>query len=169
MKKLPNPFPLLLVLAVAGCTAEGDDIQSWMNQQTRGMSGTVEPLPEMQTFPVVSYAAMAEVDPFRSSRIEPEARAAATGGPDLNRQREPLEAYPLESISMVGVLEQSGRRHALVRVDGALHQVRVGNYMGQNHGVIMEIADAAVVLTEIVEDMSGDWVERTSRLRLQER
>lgn len=169
MKKLSKPLPLFLVLALSGCMTEGDDIQSWMNEQTRSMRGNVEPLPEMQTFPVVSYSAMDEVDPFRSSRIEPETRAATTGGPDLNRQREPLEAYPLESIAMVGVLEQSGRKHALVRVDGSLHQVRVGNYMGQNHGVITEISDGAVSLTEIVEDMNGDWVERSSRLRLQER
>lgn len=132
------------------------------------MQGRVDPLPDMRTFPVVRYDASGDLDPFATARIEPESVAMVTGGPDLDRQREPLEAYPLESLNMVGVLLQDERQHALVAVGGALHQVRVGNYMGQDHGMVTSITEGEVTLTELVQDINGDWVERTSQLRLQE-
>ena len=133
------------------------------------MRGSVKPLPEITPFPVVEYDANALVDPFAASRLEPETRAAASGGPDMNRRREPLEAFPLESLQMVGVLMQTGNVHALVKADNSLYQVRVGNYMGQNFGVVTNIVESQVVLKELVEDVNGDWVERTSKLQLQER
>lgn len=164
---------VLLVLAcalgvLAGCSAEHDDLSGWMARTAEGMNGQIDPLPEMQTFPLVSYIAMSEVAPFSHARIAPEASTASSGGPDLERPREPLEAYPLESLAMVGVLERAGQTHALMRVDGVLHPMRVGQYMGQDHGVIVGISHAAVELVEIVEDVHGEWVERSSRLRLQE-
>ena len=161
---------LILVMStlLVACAAEDEDIQSWMAEQERGMRGAVKPLPEVKPFPAVEYDADSLVEPFASSRIEPESRGTVTGGPDLERQREPLEAYPLESLTMVGVLMQDERVHALVKADQVLHQVRVGNYLGQNHGVVQSITEAEVTLNEIVEDINGDWVERTSRLLLQE-
>lgn len=159
---------LVCVLVLAACSNEQDDLRAWMAQQERGLKGTVKPLPEIKPFPVVVYDAEGLVEPFAGSRIEPEPRASV-GGPDMNRPREPLEAYPLESLAMVGVLRQDARTHGLVRVDQALHQVRVGNYMGQNHGVVTAIDDAEITIRELVEDINGDWVERTSRLLLQER
>lgn len=166
--------PLLILFcsfALVACSADEEDIQAWMLEQERGMVGGVQPLPDVQPFPVVSYGAELEVDPFASSRIEPESRAmtAVTGGPDLDRQREPLEAYPLESLTMVGVLMQADVHEALISVGGALHQVRTGNYLGQDHGVVTEVAESMVTLKELVEDINGDWVERTSQLLLQER
>jgi type IV pilus assembly protein PilP len=87
----------------------------------------------------------------------------------MDRRREPLESYPLESLHMVGVLMQGATIHALISVNNALHQVKVGNYMGQNFGVVTSITEHEVVLRELVEDAYGDWVERTSTLTLQER
>lgn len=86
----------------------------------------------------------------------------------MDRRREPLEAYPLESMQMVGVLEQGRTVHALVSVNNTLHQVKVGHYMGQNFGVVTAISESEVTLRELVEDVYGDWVERTSSLVLQE-
>lgn len=140
-----------------------------MTQQERGMRGSVKPLPEMKVFPVVDYDQAGELTPFATTRIAPEVRPEAVGGPDLTRQREPLESYPLESISMVGVLQQDGRSEALVSVSGTLHSVRTGNYMGQNHGVILDIKETELTLVELVEDLNGNWIERTSKLLLQER
>ncbi|MBW7859883.1 MAG: pilus assembly protein PilP [Rhodocyclaceae bacterium] len=159
---------LLLCCTLAACSADNEDIQSWMAEQERGMTGGIRPLPEMKTFPSVAYDAESSVDPFSTSRIEPAARAQTVGGPDLNRRREPLEAYPLESLSMVGVLMQGEIVQALISVDKVLHQVRVGNYMGLDHGVVTGITETEVTLKELVEDINGDWVERTSSLLLQE-
>ena len=161
---------ILCGLALVGCAPEQDDIKRWMAQQEKGMVGGVKPLPEIKPFPVVAYSGEALASPFDSSRIAPEPNpdVEIKGGPDLTRPKEPLEAYPLESLNMVGVLMQGDVRHALVKVDNTLHQIRVGNYMGQNYGLVTEVQETEVTLLELVEDMNGDWVERTSKLLLQE-
>ncbi len=160
---------LMCSLVLVACAGPEEDIQAWMAEQTRGMRGGVKPLPEMKPFPIIEYDAGSLVSPFANSRIEPETRAAATaGGPDLARPKEPLELYPLESLTMVGALIQGDTAHALIRVDRSLHQVKVGNYLGQNYGVVTQIAETEVTLMELVEDINGDWVERTAKLLLQE-
>lgn len=164
--------PLVLILAcgvLAGCAEEGDDLRAWMAQEARGMVGRIEPLPEIKSFPTVAYTQGEQIDPFRAKRIAPESRVRVGQGPDMTRPREPLESYPLESLKMVGTLMQEERQHALISVDGRIHQVAAGNYMGQDHGMITQVTEQAIVLTEIVEDINGDWTERDSRLLLQER
>lgn len=156
---------------VAGCSGgEQQDIQAWMGEQARAMRGSVKPLPEIKPFPVVSYDGAAGDDPFRTGRMEVEKRAANPAlRPDMERRKEPLEAYPLESLRMVGVLIQGRNSHALVLAGKNLHQVKVGNHMGQDFGVVTKISENEVTLKELVEDVHGDWVERTSSLTLQER
>lgn len=87
--------------------------------------------------------------------------------PDLERPREPLEAYPLESLKYVGVMMRKGASFAIILVDGALYQVRAGNYMGQNFGVVTQVSESEVKLKELVQDPAGDWAERESVLMLQ--
>jgi type IV pilus assembly protein PilP len=146
------------------------DLQAWMGEQAKTMRGSVKPLPEIRPFPVVSYEGGTGDDPFRMGRMDVERRAASTGlRPDMDRRKEPLEAYPLESLSMVGVLIQGRNSHALIAAGKSLHQVKVGNHMGQDFGVVTKISENEVTLKELVEDVHGDWVERTSTLTLQER
>ena len=156
---------------LAGCSSSGEqqDINAWMDEQTKGMRGAVRTLPEIKPFPVVEYLGPSVDDPFRKGRMEVERRASTTLRPDLDRRKEPLEAYPLESLRMVGVLTQGNTIHALVLAGKNLHQVKVGNYVGQNFGVVTYIGDGDLSLKEIVEDVNGDWVERISTLTLQER
>ena len=163
---------LLLVscLAIGGCADDQENIQAWMSEQAAGMRGSVKPLPEIQPFQVVAYDAAALVEPFRVSRIEPERKGGGGGlRPDPDRRREPLEAYPLEALRMVGVLSQNNVAQALIQVDKSLYRVKAGNYLGQDYGVITEVSESSVQLRELVEDLNGDWVERTSSLQLQER
>mgnify|MGYP000880858758 FL=1 len=69
---------------------------------------------------------------------------------------------------MVGVLIKGGQSHAIIAADKTLHQVHVGNYMGQNYGRVTAISESEVTLKELVEDANGEWVERVSTLQLQE-
>ena len=156
---------------LAGCAGGSeDDLQAWMTEQAKTMRGSVQTLPELKPFPVVAYAGTQGDDPFRSARMEPERRASAGAlRPDMDRRREPLESYPLESMQMVGILMQGRNTHALIKANNALHQVKVGNYMGQNFGVVTQITETEVTLRELVEDVYGDWVERITPLTLQER
>ncbi len=87
--------------------------------------------------------------------------------PDMDRPREPLEAYPLESLKFVGVMTKGKSSYAIIQVDGALYQVRQGGYMGQNFGVITKIVETEISLKELIQDAAGDWIERESALYLQ--
>lgn len=166
-----------LALAVVACaltacgSGEHADLKQWMKESTQDLKGKIPPLPEIKPFPVIAYEADDLVDPFNPKKIEPEKKAGGGGGvqPDLNRRREPLEGYPLESLRMVGTLMKQSAVHAIIAADNTYHQVKVGNYMGQNFGVVTKISDAEVALKELVQDAAGDWTERTSTLQLQEK
>jgi len=164
----------LLVCAalLAGCSSDQEDIRQWMSEQTVGMRGAVKPIPEIKIYPVVDFTPAEAQEPFNVARIEP----AKPDKPKLNdprlnpdRQREPLEAFALESLKMVGVLKQGKEIHALVQADSSLYQVHVGNFMGRNYGKITAITDEAIELQELIEDMNDGWIERISSLQLQER
>ena len=89
--------------------------------------------------------------------------------PELARRKEALEAFPLDSMAMVGSLNRKGQRVALVTVDKLLYQVRVGNHLGLNYGRVTHIDETELGLREIVQDAAGEWIERTATLQLQER
>ena len=82
--------------------------------------------------------------------------------------KEPLEAFPLESIQMLGTITQDKETFALVKAGPNLYRVKKGNYMGQNFGVITSIDEGGIKLKELVQDGTGEWVERASALQLVE-
>ena len=89
--------------------------------------------------------------------------------PELARRKEPLEAFPLDSMSVVGSIIRAGQPVALIKVDNLLYQVKLGNYLGQNYGRVMKINESEITLREIVQDAVGEWIERIATLELQER
>jgi type IV pilus assembly protein PilP len=162
---------ILACLGLAACGGEEhQDLRQWMKDSTKDFKGRIPPLPEIKIFPPVAYDAGGMVDPYNASKIEPERKAGGGGiKPDLDRRKEPLEAYPLESLKMVGTLIKGKMVHALIQADKNLHQVKIGNYLGQNFGIITEITESEVKLKELVPDSLGDYMERTSALQLQEK
>ena len=164
---------LAALLALGGCDAvEHADLQAELRDLTKDAKGKVDPLPEMQPYEPVEYSAFDLPDPFGPAKIKLLNPAAGTGsgtpGPDLARPKEPLEAYPLESLKMVGTLSRGKANWGLVRADQGIYRVRVGNYLGQNFGVITKISDNEITLKELIQDGTGDWSERVSNLLLQE-
>jgi type IV pilus assembly protein PilP len=120
--------------------------------------------------PVPYDAAGTVTEPFAAAKMG--VADKKTGGgfrPDLDRPKEPLELYPLESLKYVGVITRNKVSFAIIQVEGALHQVKIGNYMGQNFGVVVGVTESEITLRELVQDSAGDWVERTSTLMLQEK
>lgn len=162
-------------LLLLGCSSgEHEDVKQWMAESSRDLRGSVPPLPELKPFPVVSYGAADQPDPFSPGRIEQE-KSDATGGvkPDLDRVKEQLESFPLESLRYKGhVLSKKDRKsHALIQVDQVMYHAVVGNYLGENYGKITEITDSEIKLLETVQDPTGrtrDWVEREQSLQLEE-
>lgn len=160
----------LASLALVACSnSEHEDLRQWMNDAAKDIKGKIPPLPQVKPYEPVSYDAGNLIDPFKSAKIGAEQKKSGGSGlqPDTNRPREPLEAYPLESLKYVGVMTKKKVSYAIVQVDGSLYQVRVGNYMGQNFGVITQVSESEVTLKELVQDSAGDWVERVSTLLLQ--
>lgn len=160
---------LAALMLLAGCSSPQEDIQAWMSGEASGMKGRVAPLPEIVPAEPVAYTGYDFPDPFRAPvKAEEAVRTASSGiGPDLTRRREPLEAHALETLSFVGTLQRDGERVALVVADSSLYQVRQGNYMGQDFGMVTEINDNELVLKELVEDLNGEWGERVTTLQLQ--
>lgn len=157
----------LIVVACSG--GDNQDLREWMNEAGKNIKGKIPPLPEVKPYEAVPYDAGNLIDPFKPAKIGPEQQKKSSGGvqPDMDRPREPLEAYPLESLKFVGVMTKSRASYAIIQVDGALYQVRVGNYLGQSFGVITKITESEVTLKELTQDSSGDWVEKMSVLLLQ--
>jgi len=138
-----------------------------MAEQGKGARGRVDPLPQIKPYEPFAYNAYDLPDPFKPRKIEPAKGGSNKLAPDLSRRREPLEAYPLESLNMVGTLTRDKATYALVRTpEKDVFQVAVGNYLGQNFGVIVAINDSEIRLKELVQDGSGDWTERTGTLQL---
>ncbi|WP_153109653.1 pilus assembly protein PilP [Propionivibrio limicola] len=160
--------PLVLVACSAG--NEHEDLRQWMNEVSKGIKGKIPPLPQVKVYEPSPYDVANLLEPFSSSKISLERKKGSAGGvqPDLDRPREPLESYPLESLRYVGVMSRNKLSYAIIQADGVLHHVRVGNYMGQNFGVVTRISETEVALKELVQDAAGDWVERESKLLLQE-
>ena len=174
----------LVALSVASClaltacgSADQEELQSWMAEQKAQIRPKVQPIPEPKKFTPEAYTAESATDPFSNQKLTQALKrdsATATSNaaliaPELNRRKEILEAYPLDSMSMVGSLVKVGQPVALVKVDNLIYQVRVGNYLGQNYGKITRITETDVGLREIVQDPGGEWIERTATLQLQER
>jgi type IV pilus assembly protein PilP len=156
-------------IILAGCGGEThQDLRSWMSDQGKGARGKLDPLPQIRAYEPFAYNAFDLPDPFKPRKIEP-TKGASKLSPDLTRRREPLESFPLESLAMVGTLEKNKTVYALVRTpERDVYQVRAGNYLGQNFGVVTGIGDSEVKLKELVQDGAGDWTERSSTLQLQQ-
>jgi type IV pilus assembly protein PilP len=167
---------VLLVAALALVACEGgeqQELRAELNEKTKDLRGKVPPLPVVKPYEPVPYTAQELPDPFGPAKILLATKGQGQGGggglkPDLNRPKEPLEAYPLETLRMVGTLEQGKQTFGLIKADAGLYRVRIGNYLGQNFGVITKISDSEITLRELIQDAGGDWAERESSLLLQE-
>lgn len=158
---------------LAGCGASDvREVQDWMDQVRRDTHPSVKPLPEPKDFLPYAYGAKDAVDPFNPTKLLGElARAAATSDnpnqPDMQRPRELLETFPLDTMQMVGMIEKGGARYALLQVDRSLYQVTTGQRIGQNFGVVTHVGEDAVDIREVVQDAAGEWTGRMTKLELQ--
>lgn len=176
-RHLPLLGGLLAAVLLVGCDSNEQEIQQWMAQRRSETKPKVEPIPEPKKFTPQAYSEMAAVDPFSSQKLAQALRrsagqsaaSSALVAPELARRKEPLESFPLDSMTMVGSMIRQGRPVALIRVDNLLYQVRPGNYLGQNYGKITKVTETEVVLREIAQDAAGEWIERAATLQLQER
>ena len=166
----------LVAALVAGCSAAGnEELTGWMAQQRATVKPKVDPVAEPKPYSPQAFTESAELSPFSDEKLtrsfRDETSGAASSGllaAEVNRRKEPLEALPLDTMAMVGLLDKRGQRVALVRANNLLYQVRAGNYLGQNYGRVVGITETQITLREIVQDAAGEWIERRTTLDLQE-
>ena len=164
---------LVACVALAACAGSHDELRQWMSDVRKEMRPVTPKVNEPKTFEPFIYRDQNDIDPFDPNKVANALKSLSsksTNGlaPDLSRRRESLEAYPLDTITMVGTLQRPNLRYALLRADGVVYQTKVGNYVGQNFGLVTRINESEVTLREVVQDAAGDWVERTTTLQLQE-
>jgi type IV pilus assembly protein PilP len=167
---------IVLVLAACGASSESE-LRQWMTEQQTQTRPRVAAIAEPKLFRPETYSQVSAIDPFSNQKLaqalkRDSSQAASNGAliaPELARRKEPLESFPLDVMALVGTLSKTGQPVALVKVETLLYQVRPGNYLGQNYGRVGKITETEVTLREIVQDATGEWIERTATLQLQER
>ena len=159
---------IVFVLSLTGCGGGGmADLQTFVDEAGKDMLGKIDPLPEVKAFEPFTYNAFDLPDPFKPRKLS--SAGGGGGQPDLNRPKEPLEAFSLETLKMVGVLSKKSVINAVILTpDKAIYHVKAGSYVGQNFGLVTKISETEVSLRETIQDSAGDWSVRTSTLILQE-
>lgn len=177
MRATQLPYLLLLAGLVSACSdSDGNDIASWMAEQRSTIKPSVTAVAEPKKFDPAAYDGAEKTEPFSFSRLggglksDPMQNDAGSALllPELNRRKEALEAFPLDMMTMVGTLEKASKKVALIRVNQLLYQVDVNAYLGQNYGKVVGVTENEVTLREIVQEASGEWIERKATLELQE-
>jgi type IV pilus assembly protein PilP len=163
----------ILLASLGGCGDSGvAEVTEWMKQVKQETRVSIPKLSPPKIFTPYLYSGKNTVDPFNPGKLAIAFAKLQSNNsrfkPDLERRREPLEAYPIDTLKMVGTLQKPGLSYALIQADKTVFQVKAGNYVGQNFGMVSRITETSVDLKEIVQDASGEWVERKATLELQE-
>lgn len=163
---------ILLSLLLTGCSnsERRTELESYVKRIKSRTIKEIEPLPEIKPYEIFSYSAANLHSPFVPIITQEVAKKTVVENgiqPDLNRRKEALEGFPLDSLRMVGTLEKNSKKWVLV-VDpsGTVFRITKGNYIGQNHGHIDNISDERVMITEIIPDPTGGWRERKASISL---
>tara|TARA_Y100001949_G_scaffold11755_1_gene8732 strand:- start:5494 stop:5985 length:492 start_codon:yes stop_codon:yes gene_type:complete len=162
----------MLVLTGCGVSGDFDDLRSYMDEVRAKPKGSIEPLPAFLPYEAFTYSAASLRHPFQPPmKIDLTQRQKGTKDirPDETRVKQFLEEFNIENFVMVGTLAKGEGNYALIKGGDGVHRVKVGDYLGRNHGRIVEISEAEVDVLEIVPDGEGGWLERPRSLTLKER
>jgi len=158
------------VLMLAGCTRGMSDLRDWVAQEKQKKGAPIPPLPVIKTFETFLYNDQDRRDPFSPSTAELDNSAANGPRPDQDRAKEPLEAFALDSLKMVGTVGTGNGMEVLIKdPTGVIHRIRRGEYMGQNYGHVTAIAEDHLELSELVPNGNGGWMERSASIALGEK
>ena len=161
---------VLAVFVLSGCGGDHDDLDQYINEVKARPGGRIDPLPEITPYEVFTY--IADAEGLRSPFLPDTPQSIGPGNgmrPDPDRPREFLEAFPLDTLRMVGTLNLGDNEYGLVQTsDGLIHRVIPGNYVGQNDGRIVDISDSEIQIVEIISDGIGGYIERDAAIGLRD-
>lgn len=158
---------IVISSTLTGCFSRDENVRIELKELTKSVKPKIKALPAAVNYEPLPYEVEALADPFSPTKTVSKA-SAASPQPDMRRTKEALEAYPLESIRMVGTLKASGVLQAAVSVDGFLYKVRPGQYIGQNFGKVLKVTETSVFIKEMVQEPGGDWSEHETTLSMQD-
>lgn len=163
-RKLHCGLLLVAVTLLGACSSDMDELQQYIAQVKARKSTKIDPIPQIKQYEAFAYVAGDRREPFTPS-VPESARNGEGVRPDMSRNREPLEEFPLDALKMVGVIDYNKVVYALVKApDGVIHRVSVGNYIGQNFGKITRVSEGEISLDEIVPDGFGGFKEQPASL-----
>lgn len=165
---------IIATVFTSGC-AENDmsDLTQFTVETRQKYLGQVEALPAITPYESYHYQVTDLRDPFKPTvslvkTIELKRRSNGLK-PNEVRNKEDLENYALESLVMVGIMNNNGQNWAIIKApDNNIFRVKKGNYMGENNGKILKISESKISLKEIVKDGLGGWIERKNKLAISE-
>ncbi len=169
MNTLNRTILCLSLSGLSACSQDISDLQTFIAQTKSSHVGSVKPIPQFKPYESFSYSAAELRDPFVSTVDLEDDGTTKTSllNPDSTRPRQPLEVFPLDTLSMVGTLEQNSQQWGLIKdPQNIVHRVQVGHYMGQSEGRIIEISESAIHLVEIVPDGIGGYIERDASIAI---
>jgi len=164
---------LCLPVLLTGCSNDNtSDLREYVASIKARPSGRVKPLPEIIPYDTYLYQVEHLRDPFTLFVAQAETSLDINEKglhPDLNRKREELEQYSLDSLSFVGHIEKNNQTWALITApDNIIYRVLPGNHMGSNYGKIITITEDSIIINEIIPNGVGGWTERKASLDLSE-
>ncbi len=167
-------FILFTALLLTSCGTEHTDLESFISETKLTGSAKVKALPDYIAYEKFVYVSDGIRDPFVAEKdipviiVEDEQGIKDEFAPNVNRKKETLELFPIDTLQMVGTLEKEFN-WALIRTsDGDIHRVKIGNYLGQNFGEIIQLTDNKITVKEVIKDGLGDWIERFASITMGE-
>ena len=173
MKTTSHHISILLLLslsvALSACNKNTDDLNVFIEATKAKHVGSVKPIPQFKPYESFVYTAKDLRDPFTPAEEIDEGGDSIKSSlrPESDRPKQALEDFPLDTLSMVGTLEQKEEVWALISdPKSTVHRVQPGQYMGQNEGKIISITETDVNILEIVADGLGGYIEREASLTI---
>ena len=167
----PSAFALSALLLTACSDSDVREVNDWMLQVKQQTKLAVPPLTAPKTFVPFVYASTGSLDPYSPNKLLSELAKGVRDGrgakPDMERRKDALESFPLDTMKMVGTIQDKKAVYALLQIDKVNYRARAGEHIGTDYGLVTSVTESAVNIKETVQDASGDWVERLSKLELQ--
>lgn len=161
-----------VMVVLTSCSSSNSDLHEYIRAVKAKPAGRIAPVPEFKPYETFNYDESKLRDPFNVFGSESEVVESTSDiklRPDMNRNKEALEDYPLDTLHFVGHMEKDGKRWAIVTSpDKLVYRVRIGNHLGTNYGEIIAISETQIEIKEIIQDGLGGWIEREAALSLTE-
>jgi type IV pilus assembly protein PilP len=164
---MKSVLPVFLAMALVACGGGMSDLETYIEAVKQRPGGRIEPLPQIKPYETFEYTAQTMRSPFTPD-VEKNREQGPTGPlPNMRRNKEYLEQFPLDTLSMVGTLMKGGETFGLLQTkDGLVHRVLPGNYIGQNDGRVVAVNDAEIEVEELVPNGIGSFFKRSASISL---